>query len=247
VKALLGSGPEVLGNFMPPNPVLIAGMPDSGRRTWADWVMRQHHARESMILRADNGLTMDQARDLRLWLMVRSRAPRWVSIDLDQTEPEPQNALLKLLEEPPASARILLRGQPASVLATIRSRCSIVRLTPASVDEEIEFVESAAGVSYQEALEAVGMARGRPGLALQLVGQSESADCAYRLVQAAQAGDGTALASALLDPQTDWTLVRNWIARWASDPPRVGVLSALRGVHEPRLAVRTALDRLART
>lgn len=46
------------------------------------------------------------------------------------------NALLKTLEEPPATAYIfLISSRPDALLATIRSRCQILRFAPVPVDE----------------------------------------------------------------------------------------------------------------
>lgn len=230
-------------------PVLIMGLPDSGRRTWAEWLLRQHRARQALTIRADGGLSVDEARDLREWLSVRSREPRWASVDLDLTGEKAQNALLKLLEELPPGARVILRGQPKTVLGTIVSRARTVRLVPASEAEEVEWVEASAGCNRLEALQAVQAARGRPARALALTGQGEAASCGYGLVQAALSGDRVAVAGRLNDSQVDWAAVRDWLARWAARerPPRLATLGAARDVHDPRLAVRVALDRLGRT
>lgn len=49
----------------------------------------------------------------------------------DEMTPNAANALLKLLEEPPAGAILLLVShQPAALLPTIRSRCRVLRLSP---------------------------------------------------------------------------------------------------------------------
>lgn len=51
----------------------------------------------------------------------------------DQLTPEAGNALLKTLEEPPAGTHLLLTSQrPENILATIRSRCQLLTLSPAS-------------------------------------------------------------------------------------------------------------------
>lgn len=49
----------------------------------------------------------------------------------DEMTPNAANALLKLLEEPPTGAILLLVShQPAALLPTIRSRCRVLRLAP---------------------------------------------------------------------------------------------------------------------
>lgn len=51
--------------------------------------------------------------------------------DADEMNPNAANALLKMLEEPPERATLLLLShQPSSLLPTIRSRCRTLRLSP---------------------------------------------------------------------------------------------------------------------
>ncbi|MCB1313303.1 MAG: DNA polymerase III subunit delta' [Sedimentitalea sp.] len=54
----------------------------------------------------------------------------------DEMNPSAANALLKMLEEPPARATLLLVShQPARLLPTIRSRCRTLRLDPLGPDD----------------------------------------------------------------------------------------------------------------
>lgn len=68
------------------------------------------------------------------------------------------NALLKTLEEPPARTLVLLvSSQPSRLLATLRSRCSRIRLTGPSREEAASFLEQARGAGpWGEALAATG-------------------------------------------------------------------------------------------
>lgn len=246
----LGQGPEVLLSQWPPVPVLLLGPEGSGRRTWAEYLLRAHHAREAMTIRADAGLSADQARELRRWASIRARVPKWASVDLDATGEHVQNSLLKVLEEPPSGVRFLLRGQRRRVLETILSRSRVVRLTPSPVAEEVEFVEGACDCSREEAVQAVCAARGRPGMAVRLVGTGEIAQRGTSLVAAARTGDRVAVASGMADSSADWVAVRDWLHRWSAREALRGhvpmnVIAAARDVHEPRLAVRLALSRLA--
>ena len=55
--------------------------------------------------------------------------------DADEMNVNAANALLKMLEEPPARATLLLIShQPSALLPTIRSRCRTLRLSPLSPD-----------------------------------------------------------------------------------------------------------------
>ncbi len=90
------------------------------------------------------------------------------------------NALLKILEEPPADAILLLIShQPSGLLPTIRSRCRVLRCQPLGEAE------------MSAALQATG-AESTPGVAALASG---SVGDALRLIH----GDGLALYASLLD------------------------------------------------
>ena len=69
--------------------------------------------------------------------------------DADEMNPNAANALLKMLEEPPERAVLLLLShQPSSLLPTIRSRCRTLRLHPLG-PEEMRHALTASGVETQ--------------------------------------------------------------------------------------------------
>ena len=80
-----------------------------------------------------------------------------------------QNALLKLLEEPPArSLVILLSASPGRLLPTIRSRCIGLSLKSIS-DKEIEsWLSSRVNASQSVIDNVVSLSRGAPGKAISL-------------------------------------------------------------------------------
>ncbi len=83
------------------------------------------------------------------------------------------NALLKVLEEPPARALFLLVSHmPARVLATIQSRCRKLPLRPLSVDDVVLAAANAADIdSNDPALRAAAvLAEGSVARALALLG-----------------------------------------------------------------------------
>nr|GGH96059.1 DNA polymerase III subunit delta' [Aquisalinus luteolus] len=86
------------------------------------------------------------------------------------------NALLKVLEEPPANALvILLTSAPGRLLPTIRSRCRVLTLKPLEGAEVAAFLETEGAASGDKALALAQAAAGRPGFALQLAA-GEGAD-----------------------------------------------------------------------
>lgn len=91
----------------------------------------------------------------------------YVIHDADLMNPAAQNALLKLLEEPPASAAfVLCASNPALLLPTVRSRCALLRLNAdAQADEQAvqdaqALLEAAASGSRVELLRWSGAAEG---------------------------------------------------------------------------------------
>ena len=87
-------------------------------------------------------------------------------------DPQGANALLKILEEPPKSALLLLVSHaPARLLPTIRSRCRRLMLRPLAVAEVAEGVARALGrdAGEGEIGEAAAQAEGSIGRALKLL------------------------------------------------------------------------------
>lgn len=88
----------------------------------------------------------------------------------DEMNTAAANALLKVLEEPPKDALILMIAhQPARLLPTIRSRCRTLRLAPLAPDL---MAEALAGLGLDQDSEALAaLADGSVGEALRLAGQ----------------------------------------------------------------------------
>jgi DNA polymerase III subunit delta' len=84
-------------------------------------------------------ISIDQVRKMKSFftLSAADGGRRTAIIDsLDEMNPNAANALLKLLEEPPANVTLfLIAHQPARLLPTIRSRCRELRLGPLGPDD----------------------------------------------------------------------------------------------------------------
>lgn len=122
-------------------------------------------------LRAE--ITVDEIRRLQgFFHMSAAEGGRRVAIidAADEMNPAAANALLKLLEEPPPQAVILMVAhQPARLLPTIRSRCRELRLRPLGSDD-MGRVLSDLGVD-QDAEPLAALSGGSVGEALRLAGQ----------------------------------------------------------------------------
>src|SRR5690606_11982852 len=117
-------------------------------------------------------IRVDEARGLiEESRMTRGRAGfRIVIVDsIDDCNPSSANALLKILEEPPAETLFLLVShRPGGLLPTIRSRCHAVALRPLSDGDVREIIGDASGSDA-----AVDLAGGIPRRAFEALAMGE--------------------------------------------------------------------------
>ncbi len=94
-------------------------------------------------------ISVDEVRRMKSFfaLSAADAGHRTAIIDsLDEMNPASANALLKLLEEPPAKVTFfLVAHQPARLLPTIRSRCRELRLSPLSPQDLSDALTQAGG------------------------------------------------------------------------------------------------------
>lgn len=92
----------------------------------------------------------------------------------DDLNEEAANALLKILEEPPArSVFLLVAHRPGILLGTIRSRCVRMSLNPLQTDEVVEVLRKIMGEEAPPAKDlelAAELSGGSAGRALELLG-----------------------------------------------------------------------------
>ncbi len=115
--------------------------------------------------------------------------------------PEAANAFLKLLEEPPGYAYVILTSsRPSALLPTIRSRVTSLRVTPLSERDVADYLVESRGVDREAAVKVARRAQGSIGYALALLSGhgSEAREGADRLLRAAvHGGEGDRLRVAL--------------------------------------------------
>lgn len=135
---------------------------------------------EGKPFQAKRNIAVDQVREMirRLSTKPTMGARRAIVIDpADDMEKSAVNALLKVLEEPPAGTYFLLVAhQPGRLLPTIRSRCRVLRfaaLTPEELDGVIRRDLPEADGATRAA--AIAAAHGSPGVALSFVEQDLAA------------------------------------------------------------------------
>jgi DNA polymerase-3 subunit delta' len=166
--------------------------------------------------------------------MTRGRAGfRIVIVDsIDDCNPSSANALLKILEEPPAETLfILVSHRPGGLLPTIRSRCHAVALRPLSEADVREIVPNAthaaielAGGIPRRAFEALAMGEDKGLTALQgwLRAPANGASAVYLgvadVLAAEKDGAGYAFGKQML---LDWIAEEARIAAQSGGKPRL--------------------------
>lgn len=121
----------------------------------------------------------EQAREIPEFMSMTPAEGDWrvVIVDsVDQLNEKAANAILKVLEEPPAQAILLLISHnPGSLLPTIRSRCAMLKLKPLGDADFSRTMETLAPELDNATLSALHMfSSGAPGMAVDYAGQGAS-------------------------------------------------------------------------
>ena len=136
---------------------------------------RQHPLRPASAATEPTGLYLAVAQTLRSHAHRRPAVGPWQVFVIGEAETlvpqessqEAANALLKLLEEPPPSTRLILTSsEPGRLLPTIRSRTMPLHLPGLSPDGVEEFLVEVGEVSRDDARRAAHLGRGSIGRAL---------------------------------------------------------------------------------
>lgn len=138
----------------PPHALLITGVqPTAAAETFALRLLDDEPTYFKMLIQADGTTSIAQIRELIAFFRLKvpgSKAVKRAAV-IGQAETmttEAQNALLKLLEEPPAdSVLVLASARPQELLSTVRSRLQTVHLT-----EEQQIPDSEAVQLVKQAL-----------------------------------------------------------------------------------------------
>jgi len=115
-------------------------------------------------------ISVKQVRDLGDFIGLTSALSPWrvVVVDtIDELEPSAANALLKILEEPPANTIFLLVSHaPGRLLPTIRSRCRRLDFQPLDDAAMTSILEVHTELSATERSQVIAMSFGSAGRAL---------------------------------------------------------------------------------
>ncbi len=120
---------------------------------------------------------IDHMREMRDLAAFRPSRGKWVINVVEQGDTlneDSANCILKLLEEPPDYViNILLYRNGANVLATIRSRCQLIRFDQVGADELSGRLIEDHGIPAHEAEFLATYSQGRPGVAIDLIGNED--------------------------------------------------------------------------
>jgi DNA polymerase-3 subunit delta' len=226
-KALKFSHPDI--RFVFPLP---GGKPEEIEAEESE-MLRSFAADPFHIIRYDRftSIPIDKLRELKRSASLTHAEGRhkvFVIREADRMLALQQNALLKLLEEPPPATHLVLTtGRPQALLSTIISRCQSVAFTPLSGEAVAGCLVRERGLDPERARLAAGMAEGSLGRALILAGEDVIGirDQALRLLAAAlRGGAGLHSAAQKLAAEKDRGLVRRLaqtLTLWHGDLLRV--------------------------
>lgn len=136
---------------------------------------RSESEREKAVLegRFSADIRVDEVRKLARFLHMSAAdgGRRVVIVDCaDDLNPAAANALLKMLEEPPARTTLLLVShRPSGLLPTIRSRCRDLRLTPLGADDLADALAQAGIDPGDDAPRLAELSGGSVGAAIRLM------------------------------------------------------------------------------
>src|SRR5215510_3398483 len=133
-------------------------------------VIYSEHPDVATVIPRNRNILVDAVRDLEReanFLPYEAKARILVIDDAEKMNDAASNALLKTLEEPPPTAYIfLITSRPDALLATIRSRCQLVRFAPVPIADVEEVLAARNGLAAGDAALAARLARGSVGRAV---------------------------------------------------------------------------------
>jgi DNA polymerase III subunit delta' len=147
-------------------------LPDPDDKDDFKKVIFTNHPDVGMVAAAKRFILVDAIRDLENEAHFRpyeGAARTFIVNDADRMNDAASNALLKTLEEPAETSRIIvITSRPDSLLPTIRSRCQTLRFAPVPSSQIERFLVEKQAASRDEAALAARLARGSVGRAVAI-------------------------------------------------------------------------------
>jgi DNA polymerase-3 subunit delta' len=167
VLADAGGPPADLPGVETPDNHPIVKLVEAGSHPDMRWLERLVNEKTGNLAR---NISVDQVRELGGFIGLTAALSPWrvaVIDTVDELEPSGANALLKILEEPPANTLFFLVSHaPGRLLPTIRSRCRRLDFQGLDDDAMTSILESKTGLPAAERNKVIAMSFGSAGRAL---------------------------------------------------------------------------------
>lgn len=181
IEGDIGTGRHTLAGFIASTAVCPEAGAPCGKCKSCLLYASKNHPDISVTAPEDGkkGISVSQIRALRGEAFVKPHmsAVRAFIIDsADTLNEQSQNALLKILEEPPETVMfILITESKSALLETIISRCVVLSLNPPERAEALDFLSNTTNFQKSEIEAALEASRNNIGSALRIMsGESES-------------------------------------------------------------------------
>lgn len=194
-----------------PHAILIEGEKSTGRHTLANFIAKAYvcdgedppcgscrgcHLAETgthpdiTVTAPEDGkknITVAQIRNLRndAYVKPHMASGRVFIIDMaDTMNEQAQNALLKVLEEPPCEIKfILIAESKAALLDTVISRCTVLSLSVPETEESVAYIKKSTQYAEEQIRNALNETGGNIGLSLEILsGATRSASAAEEFI-----------------------------------------------------------------
>ncbi len=207
-----GGGTNLFGE---PEPVSLSI--DENSETFQQIVQGSHP--DLLVLETNEEETeikVDDVRKINSFMRMTSANSGWKVVIVDEVDDmnrNDANAILKILEEPPAkSILLMISHSPGKLLPTIRSRCTHLKLKPLSDEDVMKVLEKTfKNIDREEAEFAVKVADGSPGTAADLY-INQSMEVYKDLVNILKSLPAINSAAAL--KFSEWVAAKNAEAEW---------------------------------
>jgi DNA polymerase III subunit delta' len=150
----------------------IFSIPKPDKKDDFKQVFFSEHADVGIVVPFNRNILVDAIRDLEAEANFRpyeAEARVFIVDDADRMNDNAANALLKTLEEPPATSYIILvTSRPDGLLSTIRSRCQLIRFAPVPECEIEKLLLGTGRFSPDDVGLAARVSKGSVGRALGL-------------------------------------------------------------------------------
>ncbi len=213
---------QAINCLQPPSPGEFCGICANCKR----FASMQHPDLTIIQAEQEGGtLKVDQVRELQHTLALSPYEAAYriaLLLRFEEAHPSAENALLKILEEPPAQVILLLTASsPENVLPTTLSRCEVIRMAPMSIQGLEMELKKSWPEDPDQARFLAHLSGGRPGYALYLQEHPEIMEQRRgwledhtRLIQAGRA-DRFAFAEKLSnDKESSRQVLIAWLAYW---------------------------------